>query len=126
MVGVALHRDGGAHAVLDQPHHLDDPLAAVQPRLDPIADRHRVGGFGRPTVQSYVTGPTGVGGLRAALGEPDRPEPAVETGTLHQLLARHGEGEAVVVAPGAHLGQLLEPALLLAKGLDLGRHHLDA
>jgi hypothetical protein len=126
MVGVALHRDRGAHPVLDQTHHVDDPLTTVQPCLDPIAHRHRVGGLGRPTVQPYVTGPAGVGGLRAALREPDRPEPTVETGTVHRLLARHGEGEAVVVAPGAHLGQLLESALLLVQSLDLGGHHLDA
>src|SRR3954468_1169744 len=80
VVFVALDRDRRPDPVVDHPGDDDDPVSAVDPRLDSVTDVDRGGGFRRPAVHAHVARSAHVGRFGPGLAQPDGPEPSVDAG----------------------------------------------
>jgi hypothetical protein len=83
VIDVALGRERCRDPRIDDPGHLDDPVAPVHVRLDAVADPDLGRRFGDPSVDAHVS--TAAAGRRVGSGlvQPDRPQPTVDSGAVH-------------------------------------------
>jgi hypothetical protein len=80
----------GTDAGVEQPGHLDDPLAAPEPSTDRVADVDRRGRLGPHPVDLHVPGAAGLRGQGTCPHQPHRPKPAVDPGAVHASMVTWG------------------------------------
>jgi hypothetical protein len=87
-VEVAGRGIGRTDPLLDHPYHFDDPRRITHPGAHLVTRRHNRRRLRRPIVDSHVPTSTRRGGVRPGLRQPDRPQPPIHAGRLHNI--HHG------------------------------------
>jgi len=88
MIGVALDGDRGADSFDDHLVNVDDPITSTDSGLDAVAHLHRRRGLGGFTVDLHVPTPARGSSVAAGLGEPNRPQPLIDTPRIHASTLR--------------------------------------
>ena len=79
----ARHGIGRTHPLLDHSHHLDDPRRVAHPGTHLVTGRHHRRRLRQPIVDPHMPSPARPGGIRPGLRQPDRPQPPIYAGRLH-------------------------------------------
>ena len=127
----AVSGDRCAHAFVDDPNDLEDPLSPREPNHDAIADRDARGGLGRLAVDLHVSAVARIGGSRPSRVLPHRPQPFVDPRRLHgpMLAALSGRGGGVRVAHRRSIADAADPTsegetMRGGRGQRVGRYQL--
>ena len=84
-IDVGGHSIGRTDALLDHPCHLDDPCRVTHSSAHLVTGGHHGRRLGRPIIDPHMPTPARRGGVRPGLRQPDRPQPPIHTGRLHNI-----------------------------------------
>ena len=87
-IEVAGHGIGRTDPLLDHPHHLDDPRRVSYPGTHLVTGRHHRRWLCRPIVDPDTPTSARRSGVRPGLRQPNRPQPPIHAGRLHNI--HHG------------------------------------
>jgi len=105
-----LHGDRRSDALADDPRDIDDPLALVEQRLDPVADLDSRRRLGCLAIDLDMAAPARSRRVRTCLGQPNCVQPLVDSNGLDpSSLARFSAFPTVLRLFGAGVSQLRTP-----------------
>jgi hypothetical protein len=116
-IEVARHSIGRTDPLVDHPCHLDDPRRVTHPSAHLVTGGHHGRRLGRPIIDPHMPTSARRGGVRPGLRQPDRPQPPIHTGRLHNIHLGWPTGERVPaqLCGSDRPAQLEVPRILIAK-----------